>query len=156
MKIVLIVIGKTKESYLKYGINKFVKRIRFFSSFKYVEIPSLKGIKNVSILEIKKREGELIIKFIKKDDYPILLDIDGKEFSSDTFANKISQFKNLGIKKLIFIIGGAYGFSDEIINFSKERVSLSKMTFSHQMVRLFFLEQLYRSFTIINNKKYHN
>jgi 23S rRNA (pseudouridine1915-N3)-methyltransferase len=156
LKVKLIVIGKTDASYLKEGENIYESRFRNYLPFERVEIPALKNSKNSSVHEQKKKEGELILKEIESPDIVILLDEGGKQYSSTEFAGYMQHKMNAGIKTLAFVIGGPYGFSDEVYKRTNEKVSLSKMTFSHQMVRLFFIEQLYRAMTIIKREKYHH
>ena len=154
MEIKLIVVGKTKSSELIRLINEYIKRINFYKKFKIIEVNSLKSKKN-SEKEIKKIEGENILKSIKKNELIFLLDENGKSFNSRKFADFLSnKFKTN--KSIVFIVGGAYGFSKEIKHKSNEIISLSKMTFSHQIIRLFFTEQVYRALTILNNHPYHN
>ena len=156
MKIVLFVVGKTKEKYLLEGISKYQRRIMNYIKFDICELQNIKKTKNSSNFDLMKKEGDLILKKIQSSDYLILLDEKGKTFSSSSFANKIQSWMLSGKKRLVFVVGGAYGFSPTIYNRANERVSLSRLTFSHQMVRLFFVEQLYRGYTILNNEPYHN
>ena len=156
MKIVLIVIGKTKEQYLIEGIFKYQERINYYTKCEFFEIPNIKNSKNLSYSEIRKKEGELILQGLKPSDYLVVLDDKGKEFTSIKFAEKIQSWMFNRPKRLVFLIGGAYGFSNAVYDRGNEKVSLSKMTFSHQMVRLFILEQIYRGYTILNNEPYHN
>jgi len=154
MEIKLIVVGKTKSSELARLINEYVKRINFYKKFKIIVVNSLKSKKN-SEKEIKKIEGEKILINIKKNELIFLLDENGKSFNSRKFADFLSnKFKTN--KSIVFVVGGAYGFSNEIKQKSNEIISLSEMTFSHQIIRLFFTEQIYRAFTILNNHPYHN
>ena len=154
MEIKLIVVGKTKSSELVRLINEYVKRINFYKKFKIIEVNSLKSKKN-SEKEIKKFEGEKILINIKKNELIFLLDENGKSFNSRKFADFLSnKFKTN--KSIVFVVGGAYGFSNEIKQKSNEIISLSEMTFSHQIIRLFFTEQVYRALTILNNHSYHN
>ena len=154
MEIKLIVVGKTKSSELVRLINEYVKRINFYKKFKIIEVNSLKSKKN-SEKEIKKFEGEKILINIKKNELIFLLDENGKSFNSRKFADFLSnKFKTN--KSIVFVVGGAYGFSNEIKQKSNEIISLSEMTFSHQIIRLFFTEQVYRALTILNNHPYHN
>lgn len=154
MEIKLIVVGKTKSSELVRLINEYVKRINFYKKFKIIVVNSLKSKKN-SEKEIKKFEGEKILINIKKNELIFLLDENGKSFNSRKFADFLSnKFKTN--KSIVFVVGGAYGFSNEIKQKSNEIISLSEMTFSHQIIRLFFTEQIYRAFTILNNHPYHN
>jgi 23S rRNA (pseudouridine1915-N3)-methyltransferase len=154
MEIKLIVVGKTKSSELVRLINEYVKRINFYKKFKIIVVNSLKSKKN-SEKEIKKFEGENVLKNIKKNELIFLLDENGKSFNSRKFADFLSnKFKTN--KSIVFVVGGAYGFSNEIKQKSNEIISLSEMTFSHQIIRLFFTEQVYRALTILNNHPYHN
>ena len=154
MEIKLIVVGKTKSSELVRLINEYVKRINFYKKFKIIEVNSLKSKKN-SEKEIKKFEGEKILINIKKNELIFLLDENGKSLNSRKFADFLSnKFKTN--KSIVFVVGGAYGFSNEIKQKSNEIISLSEMTFSHQIIRLFFTEQIYRALTILNNHPYHN
>ena len=154
MEIKLIVVGKTKSSELVRLINEYVKRINFYKKFKIIVVNSLKSKKN-SEKEIKKIEGENVLKSIKKNELIFLLDENGKSFNSRKFADFLSnKFKTN--KSIVFVVGGAHGFSNEIKQRSNEIISLSEMTFSHQIIRLFFTEQVYRALTILNNHPYHN
>ena len=156
MKIVLITIGKTNEKYLIEGISDYQKRLKHYTNFERIEIANIKNAKNFSESELMKREGELILKQIQNSDHLVLLDDKGKDFTSQKFSQKLQQWMLSGKKRLVFVVGGAYGFSDEIYKRGNEKLSLSKMTFSHQMVRLFFVEQIYRGYTILNNEPYHH
>ena len=156
MKILLLTIGKTKKKYLINGISEYQKRLRHYINFEMVEILNVKANKKRDRSEIINYEGELILKFLKSSDYVVLLDSEANEFNSVKFAAKIQSWMLTGKKRLVFVIGGAYGLSFNVKNRGNEILSLSKMTFSHQMVRLFFVEQLYRGYTILNNEPYHN
>ena len=156
MKIVLLTIGKTSERYLLDGILHYQNRLKHYIPFEIIEIPNIKKAQNLSKTELKRKESLLITQYIQSSDYVILLDDKGKTSSSLEFAQKLESWLNSGKKRLLFIVGGAYGFSDEIYSKAPEKCSLSKMTFSHQMVRLFFAEQLYRGFTILKNEPYHH
>lgn len=156
MKVTLIVIGFTKEPWLKEGFNDYLNRIRRYVPLKLIEIPSVKVTKNTSEKEVMEKEGKQILKNVKKDSYVVLLDEQGKEFSSARFAEWLTGIFNTSKKQLIFVIGGPYGFSEEIKSQADYKLSLSKMTFSHQIIRLIFTEQLYRAFTIINGEPYHH
>ena len=154
MEIKLIVVGKTKSSELVRLINEYVKRINFYKKFKIIVVNSLKSKKN-SEKEIKRIEGENVLKSVKKNELIFLLDESGKSFNSRKFADFLSnKFKTN--KSIVFVVGGAHGFSNEIKQRSNEIISLSEMTFSHQIIRLFFTEQVYRALTILNNHPYHN
>ncbi len=156
MKIVLLTIGKTSERYLVDGIQHYQNRLKHYMPFEIIEIPNIKKAQNLSKTELKRKEGLLITQYIQSTDYVILLDDKGKTSSSLEFAQKLESWLNSGKKRLLFVVGGAYGFSDEIYSKASKKCSLSKMTFSHQMVRLFFSEQLYRAFTILKNEPYHH
>lgn len=156
MKVSLIYVGKTKENYLQEGEKEYFKRINRYISFDLVEIPDIKNGKNKSEEEIKILEGDIILKKLKNTDYAVLLDENGRQFTSVQFADYMQRQFNAGSQGLIFIIGGAYGFSEALYQRADAKLSLSKMTFSHQMVRMFFMEQLYRGMTILNNEPYHH
>ena len=154
MKITLLVIGKTSEKYLKEGFDIYLKRLKKYISFEFIEISDLKG--KYDLISQKRKEGEEILKHCEKFDYVILLDEGGKMNTSIEFSEAIQKKLNTGIKSCCFVIGGPYGFSEDVYQKCNEKVSLSKMTFSHQMVRLLFVEQLYRAFSILNNEPYHH
>jgi len=156
MKITLYVIGKTDDPQLNSLIYSYQKRLSHYISFRLEVIPDIKNAKNLSHKQLKEKEGELILKKLNPSDVLVLLDERGKEFRSIDFAKFIQAKMNNSIKHLIFVVGGAYGFSDKVYQKSQGQISLSKMTFSHQMVRLFFVEQLYRAYSIINNQPYHH
>jgi len=156
MKICLLVIGKTDESYLQKGIDIFLNRIPHYISFEMKVIPDLKNSKNMSEDQQKEKEGELILQQLTSSDELILLDENGLEYSSVKFARFLEKKMISGIKRLVFVIGGPYGFSQEVYSRGNGKASLSKMTFSHQMVRLIFAEQLYRALSIIKGEPYHH
>ncbi|MBC8265525.1 MAG: 23S rRNA (pseudouridine(1915)-N(3))-methyltransferase RlmH [Flavobacteriales bacterium] len=156
MKIVSLTIGKTSEKYLIEGIAQFQKRLKHYTQFEIIEIPNIKKAQNFSKSELMKKEGELILGKLQTSDYLVLLDNKGQDFTSLKFSKKVQQWMLSGKKRIVFVIGGAYGFSDEVYKRTTEKLSLSKMTFSHQMVRLFFVEQLYRAYTILGNEPYHH
>lgn len=156
MKIALLVIGKTDANYLNEGIEEYNKRLQHYIPFEMLIIPDLKKTKSLTIEQQKEKEGELIIKQLQTSDYVVLLDERGKEFSSMQFSNYIEKKTHTVPKRLVFVIGGPYGFSESIYKLAKEKLSLSKMTLSHQMIRLFMVEQLYRAMTILNNEPYHH
>jgi len=156
MKIFLLVIGKTDETYLQKGIDIFLKRIPHYISFEMKVIPDLKNSKNLSEDQQKEKEGELIIQQLAPSDELILLDENGTETSSVEFARFLEKRMISGIKRLVFVIGGPYGFSATVYSRANGKLSLSKMTFSHQMVRLIFAEQLYRGMTILKGEPYHH
>jgi len=156
MKITLILVGKTTDKPIEAGMDKYSKRIQRYLPFQMVIIPALKNAKKMSELEIKLKEGDSILSKLSSTDYVILLDEKGKEYTSKLFSSFIKKKMIHGMKSLIFVIGGAYGFSDAVYSRAQTKLALSQMTFSHQIIRLIFLEQLYRSFTIINNEPYHH
>lgn len=156
MKIKLIAIGKEDAELFDPPLKQYVKKINFYNTFEIITIPYLKNTNNLSFNEQKKREGELILKKITPSDYVVLLDEKGKNLSSVEFSKFIMQQANSGLKNLIFIIGGAYGFSEEVYQRQNYALSLSKMTFPHLMTRLIFAEQLYRAYTILKNEPYHH
>ncbi len=156
MKICLLVIGKTDESYLQNGMEIFLKRIPFYIPFELKIIPDIKNSKNLSEEQQKEKEGELIIQQLSAADELFLLDENGQENSSVGFARFLEKKMIGGIKRLVFVIGGPYGFSQSVYSKASGKLSLSKMTFSHQMVRLIFLEQLYRAMTILKGEPYHH
>jgi len=156
MKIKLLVIGATARSYLKEGEELFIKRLSNYVAFEKVEIPDLKNAKNLSREQIKSEEGKLILQKINPTDFVTLLDERGKEYRSVEFAQWLQTTFNQGPKHLVFVVGGPYGFSEDVFQRGNANISLSKMTFSHQMIRLFFVEQLYRAFTILKNEPYHH
>lgn len=156
MKIVLLSVGKTNIDFIREGIDEYLKRLKFYVKFENIELNVLKNSKNLSKNELLKKEAELILSNISDSDFVINLDEKGRVISSSEFAKQISKYRIMSKKKIVFIIGGAYGFSEAIYSRSNDSISLSSMTFSHQMVRLFFVEQLYRSFTILNNESYHH
>ncbi|GGW67101.1 23S rRNA (pseudouridine1915-N3)-methyltransferase [Winogradskyella epiphytica] len=156
MQIKLIAIGKTDDKNLQALIADYTKRLGFYIKFDFEVIPDLKKVKNLSETQQKDKEGELILSKTQASDVLILLDENGKQMDSVAFSGYLQKHMNSGIKTLIFVIGGPYGFSDEVYSRANGKLGLSKMTFSHQMVRLFFIEQLYRGFTILRNEPYHH
>jgi 23S rRNA (pseudouridine1915-N3)-methyltransferase len=156
MKICLLVIGKTDEDYLQKGLGIFLKRIPHYILFEMKIIPDIKNAKNLSQEQQKEKEGELIMQQILSSDELILLDEQGLEGSSVEFARFLEKKMISGIKRTVFVIGGPYGFSGNVYSRAIGKVSLSKMTFSHQMVRLIFVEQLYRAMTILKGEPYHH
>ncbi|WP_324721231.1 23S rRNA (pseudouridine(1915)-N(3))-methyltransferase RlmH [Salinimicrobium sp. HB62] len=156
MTIKLLTIGKTDDPALQKLIDTYVNRLGHYNKFEFEIIPDLKKTKNLSVDQQKSAEGKLILEKLSASDFVVLLDENGKQFSSEGFSEYIQKRLNSGMKQLIFIIGGPYGFSEEIYSRADGKLSLSKMTFSHQMVRLFFVEQLYRAFTILRNEPYHH
>jgi 23S rRNA (pseudouridine1915-N3)-methyltransferase len=156
MKIALLQTGKTSERYLTEGIAIFEERIRKYSSFEIITTPGLRRTRSMPEREQKSREGEQIVRFLRDDDFTVILDDKGKEFSTIEFASWLEKSFLLQKKRIVFIAGGVWGFSEEVLNKADMRFSLSRLTFSHQMVRLLFLEQLYRAFTVIKGEPYHH
>ncbi len=156
MNIKLLAIGKTDNKSLQTLIDDYTKRLSFYIKFDLEIISDIKNVKNLSESQQKEKEGELILAKLSQSDQLILLDENGSDFSSVGFAEYLQKKMNSGVKTLVFVIGGPYGFSEEIYKKAHGKISLSAMTFSHQMVRLFFIEQLYRGFTILRNEPYHH
>lgn len=156
MKIKLICIGKTGKEFLKEGENEYLNRLKHYIAVERIEIPDLKNAKKLSIDQIKTLEGKEILSKVSSGEQMILLDENGKQFSSVEFSDFLQHKFNQGGKGIAFIIGGAYGFSAEIYEKSITKISLSKMTFSHQMIRMIFFEQVYRSMTILHGEPYHH
>lgn len=156
MQITLIAIGKTDRIELEQLIAVYEKRLKHYVKFELVALPDIKNSKNLSEAQQKEKEGELILAQLQPTDTLILLDENGKQYSSMDFAQFLQKKMNSGIKNLVLAIGGPYGFSDAVHSKCNGKISLSKMTFSHQMVRLFLVEQLYRGFTILRNEPYHH
>ncbi len=156
MKVRLLCVGKTQSSELQNLTSEFEKRLPNYIGYERIEIPDIKNAKNLSVDELKKQEFKLIEAQIKPQEFVVILDEKGKEFTSREFAKWIQKHQNQATQNMVFIIGGAYGFSSEIQQLNPFKLSLSKMTFTHQMIRLFFTEQLYRAFSILEGKPYHN
>ncbi|MBY0488070.1 MAG: 23S rRNA (pseudouridine(1915)-N(3))-methyltransferase RlmH [Flavobacteriaceae bacterium] len=156
MNIKLLAIGKTDNKSLQTLIDDYTKRLSFYIKFDLEVIPDIKNVKNLSQSQQKEKEGELILSKLSPTDQLILLDENGSTFSSVGFSDYLQKKMNAGIKTLVFVIGGPYGFSEEVYKKSQGKISLSAMTFSHQMVRLFVIEQFYRGFTILRNEPYHH
>ncbi len=156
MNIKLLAIGKTDNKNLQSLIDDYTKRLSFYVKFDLEIIPDIKNVKNLSETQQKEKEGELILSKLSITDQLIVLDENGKSFSSVGFSEYLQKKMNSGIKTLVFVIGGPYGFSDGIYKKSKGKISFSQMTLSHQMVRLFVIEQIYRGFTILKNEPYHH
>ncbi len=156
MIIKLVVVSKTDTPYLQEGIDLYVKRLRHYVNFEIDVIPALKDQKNASPEEIKERESLLLLKRLEGADRIVLLDEHGKEHTSMGFSQYLQKQMNSGVRNLVFVIGGAFGFAPSVYQVAHDKVSLSQMTFNHQMVRLFFVEQLYRAFTILRHEPYHN
>jgi len=156
MKIKLLAIGKTDDKNLHQLIEVYQKRLQHYIKFELEIISDIKNVKNLSEAQQKEKEGELILSKLQNTDQLILLDDKGKQFTSIEFSQYLQKKMNSGIKQLVFVIGGPYGFSDAVYKKSQRKLSLSKMTFSHQMIRLFIVEQIYRGFTILKNEPYHH
>ena len=156
MNIKLIAIGKTDNKNLQTLIEEYQKRLSFYIKFELEIIPDIKNVKNLSEAQQKEKEGDLILSKLTPTDQLILLDENGKTFSSVKFSEELQKKMNAGIKTLVFVIGGPYGFSETVYAKANGKISLSLMTFSHQMVRLFFIEQFYRGFPILRNEPYHH
>jgi len=156
MKIKLLTIGKTDNAALAQLIKTYEARLKHYIQFSIEIIPDIKNTKNFSEEIQKEKEGDLILSKISSTDWMVLLDENGTSFDSMEFSKFLQKQMNSGIKQLVFVIGGPYGFSEKIYKKSQGKISLSKMTFSHQMVRLFAIEQIYRGFTILKNEPYHH
>lgn len=156
MKITLLTVGKTDKDWVRQGLDIYVSRLKHYIPFNTVEIPELKNVSALSKDQIKSKEGELILKNIRPTDDVILLDEKGKEYTSVEFARIIQDKISYAGKDIVFIIGGAYGFSEAVYQRANSKLSLSRMTFSHQMVRAIFVEQIYRAFTIMRGEPYHH
>ena len=156
MKITLLTVGKTDKDWVKQGIDIYTSRLKHYIPFSINEIPELKNVSALSKDQIKTREGELILKNVKPTDDVILMDEHGKEYTSVDFASFLQKKISYEGKDIVFVIGGAYGFSEEVYRRANGKISLSKMTFSHQMVRAIFAEQIYRAFTIMRGEPYHH
>jgi len=156
MKITLLTIGKTDEAYLRQGIEKYLKRLAHYTTFEVIEHSIARKWQGLPPAQLMQKEAELILQQMGKADFCVLLDEKGKAFTSVEFASFIQQRLNQSTKNLLFVVGGAWGFDQAVKAKAHMKLTLSEMTFSHQMVRLFFVEQLYRAFTIIRNENYHN
>ena len=156
MKINLLCIGKTDDKEIKNLINYYLTRLPRHWNFEITEIPDVKNARNLTPDLLKKEEAKLFLNIIENTDLVVLLDEKGKQFTSREFAQKLDSYQNNSIKKICFLVGGAYGFSEEMYQRDQEKISISKMTFTHQMIRLFFVEQIYRADQILQGKPYHN
>jgi len=156
MKIALLQTGKTSEGYISQGTGIYSNRIRKYIPFEIFTVPEIRNTRNMTSREQKEREGEKILKYLSGDDFTVILDEKGRERTTIEFSEWLEKAFMLPKKRILFIIGGPWGFSDDVYNKSDERLSLSRFTFSHQMVRLLFLEQLYRALTVINGDPYHH
>jgi 23S rRNA (pseudouridine1915-N3)-methyltransferase len=156
MKIVLIVVGKTKEAYLQAGEAEYLKRLGKFNKPEVVMVPDIKSAAGRNATQLAEKESQSIMSRIQPGDTVVLLDDKGQSYTSEAFADWLEHKQVHGTKRLIFVVGGAYGFSEALYQLADEKLSLSKMTFSHQMVRMIFLEQLYRAYTIVHHMPYHH
>ncbi len=156
MKIKLLAIGKTDNKNLLLLINEYENRLKHYVKFQLEIIPDIKNVKNLSEIQQKEKEGELILSKLQNTDQLVLLDDKGKHYTSIEFSRYLQKKMNAGLKQLVLVIGGPYGFSDAVYKKATGKISLSKMTFSHQMIRLFIVEQIYRGFTILKNEPYHH
>lgn len=156
MNIKLIAVGKTDNPSLQQLISTYEKRLSYYINFELQLLPDIKNNKSLSEEQQKVKEGELILSYVEPSHHLVLLDERGKEYTSIAFADELQKKMNTGIKQLTFVIGGPYGFSQAVYQRANSKLSLSKLTFSHQMIRLFFVEQLYRAFTILRNEPYHH
>ena len=156
MNIKLIAVGKTDNPALQQLFSTYEKRLSYYINFDLQLLPDIKNNKSLSEEQQKIKEGELILSYVEPSHHLILLDERGKEYTSIAFADELQKKMNTGIKQLTFVIGGPYGFSQAVYQRANSKLSLSKLTFSHQMIRLFFVEQLYRAFTILRNEPYHH
>ena len=156
MKLQFIVVGKTTDKALGQLIDDYAARLSHYLPFAMEVVPELKNTKALSAEQQKAREGEMLLRLFRPDDYVVLLDEGGREFRSVEFARHLEARMASGVKRLVFVVGGPYGFSPEVYAAAREKISLSKMTFSHQMVRLFFVEQCYRAMTILRGEPYHH
>ena len=156
MKMLLIVVGRTTSGYLKQGVDEYCSRLSHYTSFDIQYVSDVKNTRNLSEAQQKMAEGRLILNATDRSDYVVLLDEHGKQYTSMAFADYIQKRMLSGMKRVVFVVGGPYGFSQEVYDRANDMLSLSKMTFSHEMIRLIFTEQLYRAFTILNHEPYHH
>lgn len=156
MKFSLLVVGKTATGYLKQGIDEYVNRLSHYISFDIQYIADAKNTKKLTEAQQKQVEGESILQRFEASDYVVLLDEHGKEYTSMEFSTYIQKRMSSGARRIVFVVGGPYGFSDDVYKRANDKLSLSKMTFSHEMIRLIFTEQLYRACTILNHEPYHH
>ena len=156
MKLTLLWVGKTTTAYLAEATNEYVSRLKFYLPLEVVTIPDLKQTKALTQAQQRDKEGELILKSLDSSDFVVLLDDKGRQFTSVEFAHWIDQRQHASVKRLVFVIGGAYGFSQAVYDRANSLISISKMTFSHQIIRPIFAEQLYRAMTILKGEPYHH
>ncbi len=155
MRITLFETGKTRDPFIREGVELFRKRVVRYAPFRIVSIPDLKNSRNLTMKEVQDQEGELLLKRIRPGDYVMLLDERGDEYNSISFAEHLNSLEGR-VNHLCFVIGGPYGFSEKVYSRARQQLSLSRLTFSHQLVRLIFMEQLYRAFTILKGEPYHH
>ena len=156
MKIAILAIGKTQTAYIRTGIDEYLRRLTHYVPTELIQLPALRQTRGLSEVQQKQAEGQQLLAALQPGDFVTLLDERGLEFTSREFAGEIDRRMSSGIKRLVFVIGGPYGFSDEVYARADSKLSLSRMTFSHEMVRLFFLEQIYRAMTILRGQPYHH
>jgi len=156
MKVVLLFLGKTTDDYARQALKVYQERLGHYLNLQIEEVPDLKSTKNLSEAQVKAREAEAVLAWVKPENQVVLLDERGLEQTSAQFATWMQKKMNSGLRSLVFVVGGPYGFDDSVYEAVKERLSLSRMTFSHQMVRVFFIEQLYRAMTILHGEPYHH
>ncbi|GAB3933198.1 23S rRNA (pseudouridine(1915)-N(3))-methyltransferase RlmH [Mucilaginibacter myungsuensis] len=156
MKVTLLSIGKTEDAYIREGIDKYLKRLKHYTKLELIDLPELKNTKALTQDQQKVKEAEMILKKVTNTDFVILLDEKGQEFTSGQFAAYLDKKNISSTSSIVFVIGGPYGFDASVYQRANDKLSLSRMTFSHQMVRLFFVEQLYRAHTIIKGEPYHH
>ncbi len=156
MKVIFLVVGKTTDKHISALVDEYIARIKHYLPFEMEVIPELKNAKSLTFEQQKNAEGELIRKRLADGDLVVLLDEGGREFRSVEFADYMQRQQASGFRRLVFIVGGPYGFSEDVYRAAKEKISLSRLTFSHQMVRLFFVEQVYRAMTILRGEPYHH
>lgn len=156
MKIILLVVGKITDAWAQTAIARYEARIRHYLPFELVVIPDVKGTKHLTEAQVKEKEGQAILGWIKPGDAMVLLDERGTTYSSEAFADRLQKKMNAGVRNLVFVVGGPYGFSQAVYDAVPERMSLSALTLTHQMVRVLFVEQVYRAMTILRGEPYHH
>ncbi len=156
MKIILLQTGKTSEKYINEGVSSYAGRLQKYSDFEIISLPEIRNTKNMPVNEQKEKEGDQIMGYLKKDDYAVALDEKGREFTTLELSGKTEKILMLSKKRLVFIVGGPFGISEKVLARADLILSLSRLTFSHQVVRLLFMEQLYRVFTVIRGEPYHH
>lgn len=156
MKITLAVVGKTSTGYIEQGVTEYVRRLSHYVTFDIQYVADLKNTKNLTEEQQKTSEGKLILQMLDRGDFVVLLDEHGREYRSIEFASYVQKRMSSGLRRVVFVVGGPYGFSQDVYDRANDKLSLSKMTFSHEMIRLIFTEQLYRAYTILNHEPYHH